>query len=63
MLGTSLGGVVAFCLANRLTNKQLNGLIMLSPAIKENSLHMPMKKKLGWLMYKMLPNFQLPKPK
>lgn len=33
-MGNSLGGAVAFCLANRFTSKELNGVIMLSPAIR-----------------------------
>jgi alpha-beta hydrolase superfamily lysophospholipase len=34
MLGYSLGGAVAFCLANKLNTKDLNGVILLSPAIR-----------------------------
>lgn len=59
-MGNSLGGAVAFCLANRMSDKDVNGVIMLSPAIKENAYHMPLKKKLGAFAAVVLPNFRLP---
>jgi alpha-beta hydrolase superfamily lysophospholipase len=34
MMGRSLGGAVAFSLSNRLSNKELDGLILLSPALR-----------------------------
>jgi hypothetical protein len=36
---------------------------MLSPAIRENPLHMPMMKKLGWFLSLTFPNFKLTKSK
>jgi pimeloyl-ACP methyl ester carboxylesterase len=33
-MGNSLGGAVAFCLANRFNTKELSGVIMLSPSIR-----------------------------
>lgn len=61
MMGNSLGGSVAFCLANRLTNKELNGVILLSPAIRENPFHMPFKKKLAAILASAFPNLKIPK--
>lgn len=33
-MGNSLGGAIAFSLANRFNTKDLSGIIMLSPALR-----------------------------
>jgi pimeloyl-ACP methyl ester carboxylesterase len=60
MLGYSLGGAVAFCLANRLDTKDLNGVIMLSPAIRENPFHAPYRKKFVAALAVIFKSFKLP---
>lgn len=60
-MGNSLGGAVAFCLSNRFTSKELNGIIMLSPAIRQNPFHMSFRKKIAAILAITFPNFRLPK--
>jgi alpha-beta hydrolase superfamily lysophospholipase len=54
MCGMSLGGAVAFNISVR-SPKLANGLILLSPSIRENSMHYPLLKKFTVLLSLFLP--------
>lgn len=54
MCGMSLGGAVAFHISVR-NPKLANGLILLSPSIRENTMHYPLLKKLTVLLSLFLP--------
>ncbi len=56
--GMSLGGAISFHISVK-NPKLTNGIIMLSPSIRENSQHYPLLKKLTLLISFALPNQQL----
>jgi predicted esterase len=56
--GMSLGGAISFHISIR-SPKLTNGIIMLSPSIRENNRHYPLLKKLTLLLSFALPNQQL----
>lgn len=54
MCGMSLGGAIAFNISIK-NPKLANGLILLSPSIRENTMHYPLLKKLTILLSFFLP--------
>lgn len=58
LCGMSLGGAVAFNISIK-NPKLANGLILLSPSIRENKMHFPLLKKLTVLLSFIAPNLKL----